>query len=519
MATFTINGLVYETINNDNEVMLLKTEGLKRPVRNIPAEVEYNGKKYKVTEVYGGGEGKRWNDFYDRYDYYDIFGAFHNDDILCNVSFPETITTIRDSGNSSSGAFRVCQKLKDIHFSDSLVEIGRYAFYNCVAIESLCFGDNLKTIGSSAFSICSALMEIDFNDKLETIGSWAFSNCSSLVNIELPDAVTRIYDYAFNGCTSLKNVSFPESLKKIGDRAFKGCKAMTEVNIPASVETIGDSAFAESGVKVVNIYSENINIASDAFPADAQINFLDANSFPKRKRKPRGNKTAEAPKPAPKPEPKKEEPKPAPKPEPKPEPKREEQKPTPKQELTEVVADGEGLKLTNTTTITELTAQFNARFGSVLRIYNGRSKAEDSAVLKDVGLSNEGTFVCRASLTVGSFIERMQNEFGLKVKVYTCDEWVAVLDGLTLESSGKVKKNAVKADMESMIAYQRSDNSLGGYSIEAKEDGGFLVKKDGIECENAKAAMREIAAIVGLEVDPAWTTRQFGAKLLKTINK
>lgn len=420
MATFTLNGLVYETINNDNEVLLLKTEGLKRPVRNIPAEVEYNGKKYKVTEVDGR--------------------AFMDDDVLTNLSLPETVKKICNSGWTGKGAFAGCSKLKEIYFPDSLESIGYYAFLRCRAIESLYFGDNLKTIERFAFNDCSAVKEIDFNDKLERIGG-----------------------YAFGGCTSLKNVSFPESLKNIGDYAFYGCKAMTEVNIPASVETIVDSAFAQSGVKVVNIYSENINIASDAFPADAQINFLDANSFPKRKRKPRGAKTTETPKAThvveePKKEEPKPQPKPAPKPEPKPEPKKEEHMPAPKQKLTEIVADGEGLKLTNTTTITELAAQFNARFGSVLRIYNGRSKADDSAVLKDVGLSNEGTFVCRASLTVGSFIERMQNEFGLKVKVYTCDEWVAVLDGLTLEASGKVKKNAVKADMESMIAYQRSDN-------------------------------------------------------------
>ena len=473
--TFTLNGLVYETINDDKEVQLLRTEGLKRPVRNIPAEVEYSGKKYKVTKVVGV--------------------AFKGDEVLTNLSLPETVTLINVYWDRD-GAFENCSKLKEIYFPDSLELIGSYAFFGCAAIESLYFGDNLKYICRSAFNNCSALKEIDFNDKLE-----------------------RIEDHAFKGCTSLKNVSFPESLKKIGDGTFKGCKAMTEVNIPVSVETIGDSAFAESGVKVVNIYSENINIASNAFPADAQINFFDANSFPKRKRKPRGTKTTETPKATHVvEEPKKEEPKPAPKPEPQKEAPKQEQKPEPKP-VAPVNISGEGLTLLNNTKVADLAAQFNTRFGSVLRIYNGRSKAEDSAVLKDVGLSNEGTFVCRASLTVGSFIERMQNEFGLKVKVYTCDEWVAVLDGLTLESSGKVKKNAVKADMESMIAYQRSDNSLGGYSIEAKEDGGFLVKKDGIECENAKAAMREIAAIVGLEVDPAWTTRQFGAKLLKAINK
>ena len=113
------------------------------------------------------------------------------------------------------------------------------------------------------------------------------------------------------------------------------------------------------------------------------------------------------------------------------------------------------LNLTKSTTVAQLKKEFNETFGAVLRVYSGRSQAEDTVSLGELGLSNEGTFECRSSLTVARFIERMQNEFGLKVKVYTCDDWVAALDGLTLESVGKVKKNAVKADMESLIAYQR----------------------------------------------------------------
>ena len=115
------------------------------------------------------------------------------------------------------------------------------------------------------------------------------------------------------------------------------------------------------------------------------------------------------------------------------------------------------LNLTKSTTVAQLRKEFNETFGAVLRIYSGRSQAEETVTLGELGLPNEGTFECRSSLTVVRFIERMQNEFGLKVKVYTCDDWVAVLDGLTLESAGKVKKNAVKADMESMIAYQRTE--------------------------------------------------------------
>lgn len=173
--------------------------------------------------------------------------------------------------------------------------------------------------------------------------------------------------------------------------------------------------------------------------------------------------------------------------------------------------------LTNDVTVETLRKAFNEAFGAQVKLYNGNKVAAPTETLGTLGLSNEGSFECHSSLTVASFIERMKNEFGLNVKIYTCDEWVAVLDGLTLESAGKVKKNAVKADMEDMIAYQRKGNNLQGYEIEAREDGGYTVRKDGVECNNTKAAMREIAALIGLEYDVAWTTRQFGAKLMKAI--
>lgn len=187
-------------------------------------------------------------------------------------------------------------------------------------------------------------------------------------------------------------------------------------------------------------------------------------------------------------------------------------------------------KLTKSTTVGQLKEVFFAEFGAKLRIYSGRSQAEDSATLGELGLTNEGEFECRASLTVGSFIERMQSEHGLKVKVYTCDEWVAVLDGLTLESGGKVKKNAVKADMESMIAYQRTDDvvetavvdikksaTYGEYTINIASNNSVTVLKGGVACDNAKGSLREVAALVGFEVDAAWTTQQLGSKLVDVI--
>ena len=147
---FTFNGIVYEVING-NEVRLYKTEGLKRPVRNIPAEVEYEGKKYKVTQVFGG-KRRTWEDYWSGYRKSETTcGAFENDEILTNLSLPETFTKINspmlnekeDVYGHSTGAFKGCVKLKDIYFPNSLTEIGLAAFKNCTAIESLYFGDNL----------------------------------------------------------------------------------------------------------------------------------------------------------------------------------------------------------------------------------------------------------------------------------------------------------------------------------------------------------------------------------------
>lgn len=490
-----INGLVYRILDSEYAI-LIKTEGLKRPVRNIPSEIEYEGKKYPVHYVNNGlpDEGKSGDYVYSN-------GAFNNDYVLSSVSFPEGIKAIKgimpDPGHGiwcryrvASGAFLDCKNLKDVIFSNSIKEIGTRCFYGCEKIQELYFGEELDTIGEDAFGECSSLEHIDFNDKIKIIGTGAFRSCGKL-----------------------KNVSFPESLESIGISAFKGCSSMTEVNIPASVKEIRGWSFADSGVKVVNIYSEEINIAEDAFPAGAQINFLDKNSAPKHIRRRRSDNSSKevVAQPA---ESKKQV-------KPQTEVKEKLVENTAPATISENISDVEesGFILKKDMAVDTLANEFKNRFGSVLRIYEGRSKAEGNKTLEAVGLSSEGTFQCRGSLTVGSFIQRMSDEFGLKVKVYTCDEWVAVLDGLTLTQSGKVKKNAVKADMENMIAYQRETAPSDEFSVVKNPDGSYTVSINGEVQTNAKGAMRQIAGAIGFEYDPSWTTQQFGSKLSKALKE
>lgn len=115
--------------------------------------------------------------------------------------------------------------------------------------------------------------------------------------------------------------------------------------------------------------------------------------------------------------------------------------------------------LTGSKTVAELKKEFNEAFGSNLKVYNKNRVAEDTVTLGELGLKADTEFECRSSRTAGSFIAAFA-EMGLKVKVYTSDEWVAVLPGLTLEATGKVKKNATKADMEGMEGYQREEKDV-----------------------------------------------------------
>lgn len=113
-------------------------------------------------------------------------------------------------------------------------------------------------------------------------------------------------------------------------------------------------------------------------------------------------------------------------------------------------------KITPTTTVAELKEQFRNEVGCVLRVYQGRSEASDGATLVSLG-AKEGELECRTSRTVGKFEEAFQNELNLKIKVYTKDNWVKVLDGITLATAGQLPNGMTKAKMEEYLSYQRDE--------------------------------------------------------------
>ena len=110
--------------------------------------------------------------------------------------------------------------------------------------------------------------------------------------------------------------------------------------------------------------------------------------------------------------------------------------------------------ITPQTTVKEMKDQFKNEFGGSLRVYSRRSEASDKETLVSLG-AKTGSIEFRASRTVGSFCEEVQKELNLKVKVATIDNWVMVLDGITLATIKDIPKQCTKAQMEEFIGYQR----------------------------------------------------------------
>ena len=112
------------------------------------------------------------------------------------VVFPEGLTSIND--NAFGGKWNNCENLQSVTLPDSVVYVGKKAFWNCAGIKEVRCGKGLKSIGDSAFYFCENIKHLEMSDSLESIGIAAFYE-----------------DTALQG-----TIVFPENLKYIGSNAF-----------------------------------------------------------------------------------------------------------------------------------------------------------------------------------------------------------------------------------------------------------------------------------------------------------
>lgn len=192
----------------------------------------------------------------DNNDIFDVLVFAHKG--IETATIPSFVRTI------SSFAFKNCEQLKEVQFSDEseLQLIEKYAFSN-TSIEKIQIPKKVVRIGKDAFFFCQKLKNVEFtkDSSLRIIDEEAFLK-SPLEEISIPLHVTKIGQKAMN-CKKLKNVVFSEKaeLKSICEYAFME-SLIESITIPSTTTEICDYAFSYcKKLKTVNI-SKNSELRS-----------------------------------------------------------------------------------------------------------------------------------------------------------------------------------------------------------------------------------------------------------------
>lgn len=248
-------------------------------------------------------------------------GAFYNCPLFGDLVIPDSVTSIgsyafctlpylrpETQGTLALGknlrsigefAFRESTYTGSLTIPDSVVEIGKGAFYQCENLNgTLTLGRSLRTIGKEAFYWCaftgsltipegvaeiadgafSSLHQFNrdrmFNgtltlpSTLKTIGAEAFAYTDFSGELLIPDGVTSIGANAFKECDGFGGLlSLPDSVKTVGEWAFYLCKGFTGLKLSASLTKIEERSFAHMyGLKTEVVIPEGVTeIGEGAF--------------------------------------------------------------------------------------------------------------------------------------------------------------------------------------------------------------------------------------------------------------
>ena len=151
-------------------------------------------------------------------------------------------------------AFR-SSRLKSIVLPDSIIQLGKSAFFSAHNIEAIIIPEKVKELPDYLFA--GGVTSIQLPDSLEIIGEEAFQNCS-FEEITIPNKVNTIKKFAFSGCKNLKKINIPNSVKTIEQYAFNSCTNLKKVLIPEETETLKYDIFNDCNKVTVYVYSGSI---------------------------------------------------------------------------------------------------------------------------------------------------------------------------------------------------------------------------------------------------------------------
>lgn len=209
------------------------------------------------------------------------------------VLFNKERTVLLECGYSSNGVYTVPKGVKsigdyafercdirEIRLPDSLVSIGRLAFWGTKLSKPVIIPKNVERIEAGAFGnlegtlkefrvdkhnacFCAVDGVLYNKDKTKII---AYPNAKNGQEYNIANEVSDIGEYAFCGAEYLTKINIPNSVIEIGDSAFEYCTQLLEMNIPEGITEINDGLFCECiNLKKVTIPDGVTVIGAGAF--------------------------------------------------------------------------------------------------------------------------------------------------------------------------------------------------------------------------------------------------------------
>lgn len=211
-SIFVISDISYKKIDDKSVMVCAKdsnysAQTFKDSTLNIPAFVNYEGKKFKVTLI-----GKE--------------------------------------------AFAKCCGIKRINISNGIEEIQYAAFEACANLEEIKIPSSVRVLEDNLLSFCVNLSSIKIDNKNRIYDSR--ENCNAIIrkqdkallygckNTKIPSSVEYINDFAFYGCL-MESVVIPNGVKRIKHYAFCECPFLKSIHLSSTVEQIDYPSFYGCG--------------------------------------------------------------------------------------------------------------------------------------------------------------------------------------------------------------------------------------------------------------------------------
>ncbi|MCQ2434881.1 MAG: leucine-rich repeat domain-containing protein [Oscillospiraceae bacterium] len=146
------------------------------------------------------------------------------------LDMPDSVRIVGESG------FRECRSLHHVKLSNTLCELGAFAFRDCDALENILMPGEMRypdgsagSLGIGCFEGCGLLREITIPNGVAVLPTNLFHNCAALEHVILPKSITAIHSGAFAGCARLKTIEMPTFPEMIAIDAFHDTPHQDEI--------------------------------------------------------------------------------------------------------------------------------------------------------------------------------------------------------------------------------------------------------------------------------------------------